>query len=313
MNILFKILILFVNMNSNSNNSNSPKIGIPHFKGTLKQARASGYTLNRAVNDIIDNIIFMAYNIFLEIVINSETDELNSLIFYDDYENGFENIEKEGENNPLNMAHTRLGHSNDEETSEFGMGLKLASMYLGNRLTVITRILNELEEFSYLRIEFDFNKMSQQKDPILSYEYSCYYEITKEAYLQQHKYKKGSKIIIDGIRKDAYQLNNIDTNLIKNLNNTFSNIILKRKLKISVDMNFENPTINIPKINYLEHPNCSPLNTSSKIYILHDNNDLEIYIETTLISGRIKYTKYDIFEEKIIQSNPIDFNLFISK
>ena len=71
MNILFKILILFVNMNSNSNNSNSPKIGIPHFKGTLKQARASGYTLNRAVNDIIDNIIFMAYNIFLEIVINS--------------------------------------------------------------------------------------------------------------------------------------------------------------------------------------------------------------------------------------------------
>ena len=39
-----------------------PNTGIPHFKGIVKQARASGYTFAKAINDIIDNVIFLAHS-----------------------------------------------------------------------------------------------------------------------------------------------------------------------------------------------------------------------------------------------------------
>ena len=120
--------------------SHFPKIGVPPFKGTLKQARASGYTFKRATSDILDNIINKCKNIKVETEFNVESDRLYTINFYDDYQGGFENLKNEGESNPFNMAHIRAGHMEDEETSEFGMGLKLAAMFLGTSAPyVLTR------------------------------------------------------------------------------------------------------------------------------------------------------------------------------
>ena len=56
-------------------------------------------------------------------------DKIYGIKISDSYEKGFENIKEEGEKNPFNMAHVKDSHNNDEETSEFGMGLKLASIF----------------------------------------------------------------------------------------------------------------------------------------------------------------------------------------
>ena len=72
--------------------SNQPKIGIPPFKGILKQARASGYTFNRALNDITDNIVTKCDNIDIETEYIHDSNKLYRLQFYDNYENGFEFI-----------------------------------------------------------------------------------------------------------------------------------------------------------------------------------------------------------------------------
>ena len=57
------------------------------------------------------------------------------------------------------MAHVKDGHMDDNETSEFGMGFKLASIFLGNKLSVFTRVKDKCYQ-----IEFDFESMCLNKD-----------------------------------------------------------------------------------------------------------------------------------------------------
>ena len=104
------------------------RIGIPHFKGTLKQARSSGYSFKKASLDIIDNVVTKCKNI--NIYLDFNQGNIYSIRIEDNYKPGFENINEKGERNPFNMAHVKDNHQNDEETSEFGMGLKLASIFL---------------------------------------------------------------------------------------------------------------------------------------------------------------------------------------
>ena len=111
------------------------KVGIPHFKGKMKQTRGAGYTFYRCINDIVDNVLGKSENIDIELTFNDKS-QLVKITFSDNYENGFENIESDNINNPLNMAHSREGHSEDEETSEFGIGLKASAMNLGEKLTI---------------------------------------------------------------------------------------------------------------------------------------------------------------------------------
>jgi hypothetical protein len=269
-----------------------PKIGTPHFKGILKQARASGYTFNRAINDILDNVILIASNVKVFINQKADIDKLDSIIFYDDYEKGFERLRLEGSKNPFNMAHLRVGHNSDDETSEFGMGLKLASMYLGEKITVHTRIINEDKTYSYFRISFNFNEMARRSNPEKSYEASEWFEITKEMYEKQHEFKQGSKIEIEGIRSNTYSLNKlevIECNVKNNITETYSYIINKRNLNISLNEKTIDGTIN-----YLEHPNCSPFNMKSEIYLFMDDLDSDPDIKKILV----KTTDWDTRTKK---------------
>ena len=136
-----------------------PDPGIPHFKGIVKQARASGYTFNKAINDIIDNVIFKTDRLIMNLQFDSETNNLYSIEFTDNYEPGFENIYEQGERNPFNMYHVKGGHSNDEETSEFGMGLKWASIFLGTELIIYTRT----SKGQFIEIVFNFVEIGLDK------------------------------------------------------------------------------------------------------------------------------------------------------
>ena len=46
------------------------------------------------------------------------------------------------ENNPFNMAHIRTGQSDDDETSEFGRGMKFSSMPMSIAKTLLTSLRN---------------------------------------------------------------------------------------------------------------------------------------------------------------------------
>ena len=292
---------------------NHPKIGTPHFRGILKQARASGYTFNRAINDILDNNILLAKNISVNVNKKHENQKIDSIAFYDDYEKGFERLKLEGSQNPFNMAHIRVGHDDDRETSEFGMGLKLASMYLGDKITIHTRIINQDSTYSYFRISFNFNEMAERKIPEESYEPSEWYEISPEMYYSQHKYTQGSKIEIEGVRSNTYSLENISLivdNIKKNIEDTYSYIINERKLNLLLnDIEIKG------SVNYLEHPNCSPFNMKSEIY-LSINSDLtinKIFVKITDWDTRpkkkekIKYKMYNNDTGKLEKIDKRDF------
>ena len=135
------------------------KIGIPHFSGTIVTARNSNYTVNKAILDILDGAISFiskaeGYKLLTTVKIEDNDGKLDKIIFEDNYHLGFENILCQNESNPFNMAHTRAGHGDDTETSEFGRGMKFSAIFLAEEFDVYTRV-----EDKYYKIGFDFIKM----------------------------------------------------------------------------------------------------------------------------------------------------------
>jgi hypothetical protein len=98
-----------------------PKVGCPHFKSLVKQIKRDDGTFETALGDIIDNVcnwVGVKCNIY---TICSDNGSINDIIISDNLPNGFENALDEGSNNPFNMGHIREGHTEDGQTSEFGV------------------------------------------------------------------------------------------------------------------------------------------------------------------------------------------------
>jgi hypothetical protein len=239
------------------------KVGIPHFNGKIKQMRGSGYTFERCLNDIIDNVLDKATQIDIDLTFNDKN-KLISITFSDNYKNGFENIEDSNANNPLNMAHDRIGHDNDSETSEFGIGLKASAINLGEKLIIYTHVPDNEK---YYHIELDFIKMANDENPNKSYEPTFYDDtISLESYLQRHKFTQGSTITIENIRDEIISFNDQTdflNDLRKRLTCTFG------RINLAISINGET----IPKsVNYLENEYCRVFNKHSSI---HYNPDIE--------------------------------------
>jgi len=113
--------------------------GAPHFRSIAKQHRHANYTLDKVINEAVDNIIKKATEIHITTVID-DIGKLQELKISDNYIDGFENIDCEGTACPLNMGYIRQGHDCDDETSEFGVGLKAGALNAGNKLEVITKV-----------------------------------------------------------------------------------------------------------------------------------------------------------------------------
>ena len=235
-----------------------PKIGIPHFSGKAKQIRAGGYNLRKCINDITDNPVGKATELNLNVQFNDINKPLQ-FKFSDNYENGFENLDKDGSENPLNMAHVCDGHSNNDETSEFGIGLKAAAINMGEKLSIYTY---SKEVNKYLHIEFDFNKMREEKDANNSYEHTLFVEINKEEFRCYHPYSFGSTIIIDNIREEMItdkSKKDFLEDIKKNLSDTYDRV----DIKLSVN----DEEISKP-LDVFELDECKPFNIER---ILHYN------------------------------------------
>ena len=94
---------------------------------------------------------------------------------------GFEHMFKEGTENPFNMTHMRSGQEDDEETSQFGIGMKAGAISTGDRLDVFTKVNGQC-----YWIEMDFLEM-------------CEREISEEEYRKRHPFEYGSTLVISSI------------------------------------------------------------------------------------------------------------------
>jgi hypothetical protein len=112
-----------------------PSVGCPHFKNKMiKPLRRRVTELAISLADHSDNPFGIAKSqklrgIFQRVKFISHMSPNNQpqirlIEIRDNIPSGFKDAGKEMENNPFNMAHTREGHNDDNETSEFGSGFK---------------------------------------------------------------------------------------------------------------------------------------------------------------------------------------------
>jgi hypothetical protein len=125
-------------------NFQAPKIGCQHFKTIVKQIRSDNNTIESALYDIIDNVYGIAkaqclVNTECRIKITYSENSMDKIIISDNIPKGFTKILDNGVDNPLNMGHIRIGHDDDNESSEFGTGLKKGMIFLSKDTEIYTR------------------------------------------------------------------------------------------------------------------------------------------------------------------------------
>jgi len=131
------------------------KVGVPHIKRRIFEIRNSSYDIYIALLDIIDNVE-KGYRTYIDYTHDREY--INTIYIRDNDINGFKNITENDCKNPLNMGHeNNERHYNDDSNSEYGVGLKHASIFLANRLDIYTRVENK-----YYHALLDFGSSSNK-------------------------------------------------------------------------------------------------------------------------------------------------------
>ena len=169
----------------------------PTLKGEIKKARASNYSLSRAINEFIDNSLDTnATQILVEFRENSGG--LCSISISDDSKNGINanNIKK-----IFSWTYERERIAKD--IGEFGTGFKSASVNLGEKLILIT--CDKIENKCYECIA-DWATMAEHDNWVPSLK-----EVSLQYYKKKgnHPYKSGTTFIIDDIittRNNKFEL-----------------------------------------------------------------------------------------------------------
>ena len=260
--------------------------GAPHFKSIAKQHRHANYTLEKVIKEAVDNIIKKA----TEIRITTDTDDvdrLQELKISDNYINGFDSINEEGIQNPFNMGHIKLGHDDDNETSEFGVGLKAGALTASNQLSVMSCVSG-----SYYEVICDFIKMEKEEDVNASYNPKIR-EINEIDYNQVHPFSIGSSIIMSKIRDTICERmteSELTKRIKKCISDTYSRFLLSN-IKILVNSEQVKPDIDLFK-----DPKCEPFTINKKIFVLEKYNNKLILTKKTI--ERDAWQIYDIKKNK---------------
>jgi hypothetical protein len=267
--------------------------GAPHFRALLRQHRNANYTLDKVVDEAVDNIGKKAKHITISTHVN-QIGKLEWIRVSDDYEKGFENIHQRGSKNPFNMGHIREGQYLDEETSEFGVGLKAGALSAGNVLKVWTKVAGE-----YYLVILDFVKMEWEQDVNKSYN-PVIKKITQAEYAVAHPFPNGSTIEISQVRSQIYPITtqeDITEFLCKNVSNKYS-LFLKAGLSVSVN----SETVE-PEYDWFEDEKCSLFTVEKKMYCMvnPETGDREIFV---LRKGEknITYKRYNPATKKHVQA-----------
>jgi hypothetical protein len=264
--------------------------GAPHFKSLAKHHRHSNYTIYKFINEAIDNII--KKKTVTEIRIKTDVDDNNRLqkiMISDNYIKGFKNINEKGYYNPFNMGHISPLHDEDDETSEFGVGLKAGAISSGNQLTVITNV----EGICY-EIVCDFIRMSNEPNVNDSYN-PVIRQIPFSDYkhFYYHPYDYGSTIIISNLFDNACEKMSqlqITLEIKKSISNTYSRFLSSKKIYVNDEL------VNEEK-NFFSDPKCIPFSKIQKIFILGKPSFDNIFIRSTK-TDRTNWYIYDKIKKK---------------
>jgi hypothetical protein len=178
----------------------APKVGAPTFKGMVDLMRAQNpKDILYFIQECIDNILNKCKRINIDFEIN-EKNIIELVTISDDYEKGFENIDKDGEKNPFNLTHVQDDQKNDHVMNNFGIGFKSGAISVSDYLKVWTRVNDE-----YWNVEYEINRM-KRKNRFQPFKYTT---IHKEDYDDVHRYTHGSTIRIQNLLRE-FKLSDID-------------------------------------------------------------------------------------------------------
>ena len=275
-------------------------VGVPSFGSKLKQTRASGYTAINAMLDINDNVLGKATHIKNTFRTNYITKNCESILISDDYLDGFIDINKTGSNNPFNFGHMRTGHSNDNETSEFGTGLKSAAVVLANMFTVYTKVDN-----TYKKVQFNFEEMAQDTDPTHSYEPCIYTDITEDEYVANHTtvsgFTTGSTIVLTKLTQIGEEL------VIKDIENELilahCRAIVAKHISIQIQIDNAVPYELKPITDIFTNAKCNERAITHRIHVAVEpitNNIVNIVIERLQTNKNTTYFAWNKNDKKVL-------------
>ncbi len=262
--------------------------------------RNSTYDLKNAINEFVDNIIKKCSEIKIKSVVNDDS-RLFELKISDNLETGFEGIEIRGKKSPFKWGSSRIGHKDDNETSEYGLGMKAGAIACCDMFVVYTRLGDK-----YYKREYNYVEMSKKEDIIESLKPTFLGEITESEYKNKHPFDYGSSLVLSSIRNEIFGVTdqkNMTDYIIKNISNTYGEFIKKFNKKIYVDDK-------LVSHNYcfFDDPNCSIFTITKKIYYLKKNNDTKIIIDC------VNENKKKIFNnnKKILEACKDDIATYIN-
>lgn len=255
---------------------NPMNTGAPHFKSVMKQYRHSNYTLEKVINEFIDNVIKKTNDIRISTQVD-DTEKLQEIRISDNYINGFDNIESDGINNPFNMGHIKSSHDDDSETSEFGVGMKAGALSAANQLNVYTRITDSNGNYIYYEVTCDFIRMANEVDVNASYNPRIKI-ISFQEYKEHHPFECGSTLKLSKIRDCIYSKttqNDITRYMSICISNTYSRFI-SRGIHIYV-----NESLVQPKYDFLEDKQCEPFIITKDLFILEKSGNTIYLVRKT--------------------------------
>ncbi len=273
---------------------NTINAGAPHFRTEARKYRNANYTLEKVINEAVDNIIKKATEIHLTTEVDSDG-RLQELKISDNYVHGFQGINLEGVANPFNMGHIRTGHDADDETSEFGVGLKAGALSAANVLSVVTSLGNR----ALYQVVCDFLKMEQEEDVMASYNPKLK-EITEEDYKQSHPFATGSSIILSKIRGaicEQTTQQELTDRIKKNISETYSRF-LTANMRI-----FVNKEEVSKEIDFFTDVKCVQFTVNKKLFVLEKGGD-KLYLINKIIENSVWQILVKMNKEKNAEAPP---------
>jgi hypothetical protein len=271
------------------------KLEAEHFSSQIRRARHSNYTLENGLKEFCDNVIKKANRIDITTVLD-DNGYLQKIIISDDYVEGFKGINNQGRHNPFNMGCINTSHEDDDETSEFGLGMKTACIALGDEMEVFTKVDNET-----YNVRFNFIDMAKADDVTLSYQAEYMGPCNPEQYDTFHPHETGSTIIIKDARKTIYPkttIEELETKLIKCLGETYGRLLFSENNSDGCQLSVNNKPV-APGHDYYQDEKCKPFTTIYNICVLTKEEIIDSEIRTTeifyrkKINDNVTYTVYD--------------------
>jgi hypothetical protein len=244
-------------------------VGLPSVRGMIRQYEQANYTLEKALYEMIDNAILRSTRIRLQV-----NDQIS---VSDNIAEGFADILKQGTSNPFNFTHIREGQDDDQETSQFGVGLKAGAIALAGRLDVYTRV------GQCYRVIFDFHEMSRLDtfEPVIA-------TIPVDEYQAVHPYPEGSTLVFSQLRYKDMDL----PALAKEIQDTYGDLL--REFTVT-GPNYTTTLTPVPSL--YTHPLCAPFTQTWKIY----KNGLYFIRKIDEDDEDVFDQEYEVFDQELLK------------